>query len=124
MKNIKLIICILIIILLSFILISCGKQTVTTTDVSQTTASKVITTTSVISDSGVKYGLSKTQRKQAFYDLSVLQDSIAAEDPPDRSEKMLEAYSIIAKKYNITKDEMMEITGEGIENNWPMPPVN
>jgi hypothetical protein len=80
-------------------------------------------TTSVIKDSTVKYGLSETQRMKAFYDLAVLQDSIALKDPPDRSEQMLEAYSTIADKYGITKDEMMEITAEGIEKNWPMPPV-
>ena len=73
--------------------------------------------------SNIKYGLTETQKQQAFYELCVLQDSIAADDPPDRSEKMEEAYLIIAKKYDITKDEMIQITAEGIEKNWPMPPL-
>lgn len=111
-----------LIIILSFSLISCG-QSVTTTTIAQTTTTRVITTTSVISDGSVKYGLSENQRKQAFYDLVVLQDSIAAEDPPDRSDQMLEAYSVIAKKYGITKDEMMKIGVEGMEKNWPFPPI-
>lgn len=122
MKNIKFIIYILVTILLSLCLFSCG-QTVTTTTIAQTTTTRVITTTSVISDSSVKYGLSENQRKQAFYDLAGLQDKISAEDPPDRGEQMLEAYSIIAKQYGITKDDMMEIAVEGTEKNWPMPPV-
>ena len=121
MKYMKFIVFILIIILLSFSLFSCGQATITT--VAKTTTTRIITTTSVISDGSVKYGLSETQRKQAFYDLAVLQDSIAADDPPDRSEKMLEAYSIIAKKYGISKDDMMEITAEGMEKNWPFPPI-
>ena len=29
----------------------------------------------------------------------------------------------IAKKYDITKDEMIKIAVEGIEKNWPFPPL-
>ena len=36
---------------------------------------------------------------------------------------MAKAYSTIAEKYGITKDEMIQITAEGMEKNWPMPPV-
>jgi len=74
-------------------------------------------------NNNIKYGLTETQKQQAFYELCVLQDSIAVDDPPDRSEKMEEAYLIIAKKYDITKDEMIQITAEGIEKNWPFPPL-
>ena len=74
-------------------------------------------------NSSIKYGLTEYQRQQAFYKLAELQDSIALEDPPDRSEQMLKAYSTIAKKYGITKDEMMEIVAEGMEKNWPFPPL-
>ena len=125
MRNKIFIILITIVILLSFSLISCSQHVSSTTTTQNTattkavTATQEVTTTTVINNSG----LSESQRKQAYYDLAVLQDSIAAEDPPDRSEKMTEAYSIIAKKYDITKDEMLEITAEGIEKNWPMPPV-
>ena len=88
----------------------------TTTQIEETE-----TTTTTIDNSSVKYGLTEAQRKQAFYELCVLQDSIAIDDPPDRGEKMEEAYLIIAKKYDITEDEMKQITAEGIEKNWPMP---
>ena len=30
---------------------------------------------------------------------------------------------MIAKKYNITEDEMKQIGIEGIEKNWPIPPL-
>ena len=79
--------------------------------------------TALKEDNGIKYGLTEIQKQQAFYELCVLQDSIAVDDPPDRSEKMEEAYLIIAKKYDITKDEMIQITAEGIEKNWPFPPL-
>ena len=80
---------------------------------------KIETTTTTIENSG----LTETQRKKAYYELAVLQDSIALEDPPDRGEQMAKAYSIIAEKYGITKEEMMQITAEGMEKNWPMPPL-
>ena len=119
----SIIVLITIIIILSFSLISC-KQTVSTTTSAPTTTQITATTqkataTTIIDNSG----LSESQRKQAFYDLAELQDKISAEDPPDRGEQMLEAYSIIAKEYGITKDEMMKIVVEGMEKNWPFPPV-
>ena len=137
MRNGKFIIFILAIILLSINIIACSDSNLktseewsilakneTTVEVTTTTKGETTTTANTtIDNSNVKYGLTEAQRKQAYYDLAVLQDSIAVEDPPDRSEKMTEAYSIIAKKYDITKDEMLEITAGGIEKNWPMPLV-
>jgi len=79
-----------------------------------------IQTTTIIYESETKYGLNEIQRMQAFYDLIVLQDSITIGDS-NRSEKLEEAYLIIAKKYGITKNEMEQIGIEGIEKNWPMP---
>ena len=109
---------VILIIIFNLLLLSCGIEATTTT-ISKTTT----TANTTIDNSNVKYGLTEAQRKQAYYDLAVLQDSIAVEDPPNRSEKMTEAYSIIAKKYDITKDEMLEITAEGMGKNWPVPPV-
>ena len=60
--------------------------------------------------------LTEAQRKQAFYELVVYQDSISINDL-QRNEKMKEAYLIIAKKYDITEDEMKQIGVEGIEKN-------
>ena len=114
MKNKRFIIFIIAIIILSFSLISCGKQVISTTTTQNIATTQETITTTAVSNSG----LSEDQKKQAYYDLIALQDKIAAEDPPDRSEQMKEAYSIIADKYGITKDEMLEITAEGIEKNW------
>ena len=80
------------------------------------------TITTTTENSSIKYGLTEIQRKQAFYELAELQDSISDGDP-QRNEKMEEAYLIIAKKYDITKDEMVQIVVEGIEKNWPFPPL-
>jgi len=68
----------------------------------------------------VKYGLTETERKQAFYELVQLQDQIPFDDP-DYDEKMDEAYSIVAKKYGITRDQAFAIGVEGITKGWPMP---
>jgi hypothetical protein len=122
-RNKLFIILISVIILVSFSLISCGRQVSSTTTVLVTTTTREITTTSVISDGSVKFGLSETQRKRAFYEVVELEDLVSLEDSPDRAKQMEEANSIIAKKYNITKDEMTELGIEGIEKNWPMPPV-
>ena len=121
MKSIRFIICILVIVFaLSFI--SCG-QSPTTTVAKTTTTIKATTQKVTQTTAASNVGLSESQRKQAFYDLAELQDKISADDPPDRGEQMLEAYSIIAKEYGITKDEMMKIVVEGMEKNWPFPPV-
>ena len=68
----------------------------------------------------LKYGLTESERMQAFYDLVVLQDSIPYDDP-EWDEKNDESYEIIAEKYGITKSEMFAIGVEGSTNGWPMP---
>lgn len=68
----------------------------------------------------IKYGLTEAERKQAFYELVQLQDQIPFDDP-DYDEKMDEAYSIVAKKYGITRDQAFAIGVEGITKGWPMP---
>jgi len=93
----------------------------TTTETTTPIEENEITTT-IIESSSIKYDLTEAQRQQAFYELCVLQDSISDGDP-QRNEKMEEAYLIIAKKYDITKDEMVQIVVEGIEKNWPFPPL-
>lgn len=116
----------ILIVVFIFSLIACSipKTTVPETTAEITTQIEEIeTTNTTIENNSIKYGLTETQRKQAYYDLATLQDSIALEDPSDRGEQMAKAYSTIAEKYGITKDEMMEITAEGMEKNWPMPPV-
>ncbi len=67
-----------------------------------------------------KYGLTESVRMQAFYDLVELQDSIPFDDP-EWEEKNDEAYTIIAKNYGITRDQMFEIGVEGVVKGWPMP---
>jgi len=124
MKNKFFVVSFLMIVLLSFSLISCSQQAdiTSTTKVAETTITTKATTTTIYS-SDTKYGLTEIQRKQAFYELVELQDSISLGDP-DRNEKLEEAYSIIAKKYDITKEEMKQIGIEGIEKNWPMPEID
>ncbi|MBA7509689.1 hypothetical protein ES705_01653 [subsurface metagenome] len=68
----------------------------------------------------VKYGLTESERMKAFYDLVELQDSIPIDDP-EWAEKNDEAYTIIAKNYGITRDQMFKIGIEGITKGWPMP---
>ena len=112
----------ILLIVFIFSLTACtAPKTATETTTIETTTQieKIETTPTTIENSG----LTETQRKKAYYELAVLQDSIALEDPPDRGEQMAKAYSIIAEKYGITKDEMMQITAEGMEKNWPMPPL-
>ena len=70
------------IIFISFGLLSCKQATTTLTQTTKTKNSSE---------------LSISQKKQAYYDLIVLQDKISAETPPDRAEKMSESYLIIAK---------------------------
>jgi len=69
-----------------------------------------------------KYGLTESERMQAFYDLVALQDAISFDDPK-WEEKNEEAYAIIADKYGITEGQMHDIAIEGITKDWPMPPV-
>jgi hypothetical protein len=71
----------------------------------------------------VKYGLTEEQRKQAYYDLVELQDSVPFEDE-EWAEKQEEAYGAIAEKYGITEEEMRSIAIEGVEKDWPMPEVD
>ena len=68
----------------------------------------------------LKYGLTESERMQAFYDLVVLQDSIPYDDP-EWDEKNDESYEIIAEKYGITRSQMFAIGVEGITKGWPMP---
>jgi len=70
----------------------------------------------------VKYGLTEAERKQAFYDLAELQDSVPFEDE-DWAEKQEEAYVTIAEKNGIREEEVRNIVIEGIEKDWPMPEV-
>ena len=67
-----------------------------------------------------KYGLTESERMQAFYDLVELQDLIPFDDP-EWDEKNDESYEIIAEKYGITRDQMFAIGVEGVANGWPMP---
>ena len=67
-----------------------------------------------------KYGLTEAERKQAFYDLVELQDSVPLDDP-EWDEKQEEAYVIIAEKYGITRDQMFQLGVEGVTKGWPMP---
>jgi hypothetical protein len=122
--KIKYLIPILLIILVFSFGCTTPKTTIPVTTVEITTQIEEIETTATTTESSnIKYGLTENQRKQAFYDLAELQDSIALEDPPDRSEQMVKAYSTIAKQYGITKDEMMEVVSEGMDKNWPFPPL-
>jgi len=68
----------------------------------------------------LKYGLTESERMQAFYDLVVLQDSIPYDDP-EWDEKNDESYEIIAEKYGTTRSQMFAIGVEGITKGWPMP---
>ena len=56
--------------------------TETTTVEATTQIEKIETTPTTIENNG----LTETQRKKAYYELAVLQDSIALEDPPDRGD--------------------------------------
>ena len=49
-------------------------------------------TTTTIDNTSIKYGLTEAQKKQAYYELVALQDSISIDDPPNRSEKMVILY--------------------------------
>jgi len=69
-----------------------------------------------------KYGLTESERMQAFYDLVALQDTIPFDDP-EWEEKNEETYGIIADKYEITEEQMRDIAIEGITKDWPMPPI-
>lgn len=75
-----------------------------------------------IQEEEVKYGLTEKQRKQAYYDLVELQDSVPFEDE-EWAEKQEEAYSTIAEKYGIKTEEMRSIAIEGVAKDWPMPEV-
>ena len=75
-----------------------------------------------LAEEDIKDILTESERKQAFYDLVEYQDSVDFEDP-EYDEKQEEAYTVIAKRYGITEDQMYEIGVEGIANNWPMPAV-
>jgi len=68
----------------------------------------------------IKYSLTESERKQAFYDLIKLQDLVPLDDP-EWSKKQVEAYVIIAEKYGITKDQMSAIAVEGAVKGWPLP---
>ncbi len=62
------------------------------------------------------------QRKQAYYDLAELQDSIPFEDK-EWTEKQEEAYTTIAEKYGIKIEDMRSKAIEGVVKDWPMPAV-
>jgi len=97
--------------------LACGSQT---TEQQETITEQ--TEESEIGEGEVKYGLTEEQRKQAYYDLVELQDSVPFEDE-EWAEKQEEAYTTIAEKYGITEEEMRSIAIEGVEKDWPMPEV-
>lgn len=84
---------------------------------------KIVFTTAIqIYEDEEKYGLTETERMQAFYDLVALQDSIPS-DAPDWGVKNDEARVIIAEKYGITKDQISKIGVEGVKKGWPSPSI-
>ena len=121
-NKIKLLNLVLIVVFI-FSFTACNTPKAVTETTTKQTETTVTENTIPETTSPLTNGLTEAQRKQAYYDLAVLQDSIAIDDPPDRSEKMAEAYLVIAKKYGITKDEMIQITAEGMDKNWPLPPL-
>lgn len=77
---------------------------------------------SPIEQQQIKYGLTEQQRKQAFYDMVVLEDKISSDDP-NYDEKMDNVEATIAQKYGITIEQVRAIGIEGITKGWPMPPI-
>jgi tetratricopeptide (TPR) repeat protein len=77
---------------------------------------------SPIEQQQVKYGLTEQQRKQAFYDMVVLEDKIPIDDP-NYDEKMDNVEVTIAQKYGITIEQVRAIGIEGVTKGWPMPPI-
>lgn len=68
------------------------------------------------------FGLTESERMQAFYELVAYQDSIPWDDP-EWDEKNDGSYAIIAEKYGITRSQMYKIGFEGSTKGWPMPPL-
>jgi len=64
--------------------------------------------------SDVKNGLTESQRKQAFWDLVVAQDSGISD---------AEAYAVVSAKYDVSVNVLRDIAYEGVANNWPVPPA-
>ena len=64
--------------------------------------------------SDVKDGLTEAQRKQAFWDLVVAQDSGISD---------AEAYAVVSAKYDVSVNVLRDIAYEGVANNWPVPPA-
>lgn len=60
-------------------------------------------------------------RKKVYYEVAEYQDKISLDDP-DYGNKQKKAYEVVAKKYNITEEQALQIAIEGTEKNWPLPP--
>ena len=65
-----------------------------------------------------KTGIPLEKRKKIYYELVAEEDRLYAMGVKDRSSK---ANSAIAKKYNLTIQQVKDIGSEGLLNNWPMP---
>ena len=64
---------------------------------------------------------STAKKREIFYNLVALQDSIPESDPR-WSEKNDEAKDVIAQRYGISRAALGDIIMEGASNGWPMPP--
>jgi len=62
------------------------------------------------------------QRKKIYYEIAEEQDGISADDP-DFGTKNSEVFDKIAKKYDMTRPQVLEILAEGTEKEWPLPPT-
>ncbi len=65
-----------------------------------------------------KTGISLEKRKKIFYELVVEEDRLYGLGVKDRPSKV---NSAIAKKYNLTIQQVEDIRTEGSINNWPIP---
>ena len=65
-----------------------------------------------------KTGLADEKKREIFYQLVVVEDSLFNVGAKNISEK---SHKIIAKKYNLTLEDVDEIAIEGQIKNWPIP---
>ena len=64
--------------------------------------------------------MSLETRKKIYYEVAEYQDKISLNDP-DYGNKQKKAYEVVAKKYNITEERVLEIVIEGTDKKWPLP---
>ena len=60
-------------------------------------------------------------RKKIYYELAEYQDKISLNEP-DYGNLQAKAYDKITKRYNISKEKVVQIVVEGTNKSWPLPP--